>query len=237
MPYEAAMREYETRVKAALEKIGPASFRLEFDRTAPAHMISHHAIEDIILPELRSACQPEQSAPGRADVVIHAEALHSGRINPRLFGNFVELLDDVAPALWAEMLNDRSFEGVRRVDRSGLLRRRAKLLRPRMGSQRHLELRQRESIQRLAQRQTHGHQSATATLNQAGLAVKRGLSYSCSGWFRADQSNLQATVSLKTILPTGEAMTLASAKLPAMSPQWQKVLRPMRPSARRSRIL
>ena len=63
MPYEAAMREYETRVKAALEKIGPASFRLEFDRTAPAHMISHHAIEDIILPELRSAAAPKLKSP------------------------------------------------------------------------------------------------------------------------------------------------------------------------------
>src|SRR5438270_10214927 len=44
--------------------------------------------------------------------IIHSQPLHAGRINPRLFGNFIELLDDVAPGLWAEMLNDRSFEGV-----------------------------------------------------------------------------------------------------------------------------
>lgn len=47
--------EYETRVQAALREIVDASFRLEIDETAPGHMISHHAIEDIILPELRKA--------------------------------------------------------------------------------------------------------------------------------------------------------------------------------------
>ncbi len=30
--------------------------------------------------------------------------LHSGRINPMLFGNFIELLDDLVPGMWAEML-------------------------------------------------------------------------------------------------------------------------------------
>jgi alpha-N-arabinofuranosidase len=227
MPYEAAMREYETRVKAALEKIGPASFRLEFDRTAPAHMISHHAIEDIILPELRSAAT-EQSSPVRADVVIHAEALHSGRINPRLFGNFVELLDDVAPALWAELLNDRSFEGVRRVidpvyfdgapnfcdrewDRNATWS--YDSANPFNGSR---------SVRLTATNQR------SATLIQAGLAVKKGATYSCTGWFRADQSNLRATVSLKTILPTGDVLTLASAKLLPSSTQWQRFSGPMR---------
>ncbi len=29
-----------------------------------------------------------------------------------LFGNFIELLDDLVPGMWAEMLNDRGFEGV-----------------------------------------------------------------------------------------------------------------------------
>jgi hypothetical protein len=55
MEYDEAMREYETRVQAALREIGDASFRLEIDETAPSHMISHHAIEDVILPELRKA--------------------------------------------------------------------------------------------------------------------------------------------------------------------------------------
>ncbi len=55
LPYAEAMREYEQRVQTALRAIGARTFRLEIDGTAPSHMISHHAIEDIILPELRSA--------------------------------------------------------------------------------------------------------------------------------------------------------------------------------------
>jgi len=54
LPYADAMREYERRVSAAIEKIGRSSFRLEIDEIAPSHMISHQAIEEVILPGLRS---------------------------------------------------------------------------------------------------------------------------------------------------------------------------------------
>jgi hypothetical protein len=53
MNYAEAMREYAERVRTAAEEIGDASFRLEIDETATGHMISHHAIEDVILPSLR----------------------------------------------------------------------------------------------------------------------------------------------------------------------------------------
>jgi len=53
--YTEAVREYETRVSASIKQIGRGSFRVEIDETAPSHMISHHAIADIILAELRSA--------------------------------------------------------------------------------------------------------------------------------------------------------------------------------------
>lgn len=53
--YADSMREYEGRVRTALQEIGDVSFRLEIDETAPSHMISHHAIEDVLLPELRKA--------------------------------------------------------------------------------------------------------------------------------------------------------------------------------------
>src|ERR1700746_2891770 len=48
----------------------------------------------------------------KVNTVVHAQPLHSGRIDPKLFGNFVELLDDVVPGMWAELLNDRSFVGI-----------------------------------------------------------------------------------------------------------------------------
>src|SRR3989442_3598257 len=53
MGYAEAMHEYEGRVQAVLREIGAGSFRLEIDETAPSHMISHHAIENVLLPELR----------------------------------------------------------------------------------------------------------------------------------------------------------------------------------------
>ena len=55
MAYADAMREYEARVRVALKEIGNGSFRLSIDETAPSHMISHHAIEEVLLPELRNA--------------------------------------------------------------------------------------------------------------------------------------------------------------------------------------
>jgi hypothetical protein len=55
LPYDEAMRDYEGRVRTALKEVGLGSFRLEIDETAPSHMISHYAIEKVILPELRSA--------------------------------------------------------------------------------------------------------------------------------------------------------------------------------------
>ena len=55
MAYADAMREYEGRVRAALDAIGDASFRLEIDETAPSHMISNHTIQDVLLPELRKS--------------------------------------------------------------------------------------------------------------------------------------------------------------------------------------
>ena len=51
--YFDAVRAYETKVQTALRKSGSGTFHLEIDETAPTHMISHHAIEKILLPALR----------------------------------------------------------------------------------------------------------------------------------------------------------------------------------------
>jgi hypothetical protein len=53
--YVGAMRDYEHRVNSTLGRLGRGLFRLEIDDSAPSHMISHHAIKDILLPELRMA--------------------------------------------------------------------------------------------------------------------------------------------------------------------------------------
>ena len=51
--YEEAMREYENRVRKHLHQAGSGSFRLVIDETAPSHMISHHAIEEVLIPALK----------------------------------------------------------------------------------------------------------------------------------------------------------------------------------------
>jgi hypothetical protein len=51
--YEDAMHEFATRVQAAAKEIGDTTYRLEIDETAPGHLVSQHAIEDVLLAELR----------------------------------------------------------------------------------------------------------------------------------------------------------------------------------------
>ena len=53
MAYRDAMRDFEKHVHKAISQIGSGSFRVEIDGVAPSHMISHHAIKNIILPALR----------------------------------------------------------------------------------------------------------------------------------------------------------------------------------------
>ena len=66
-------------------------------------------IASVWIPQHRSLAEPPTTK-----IIIQGQPLHSGQIDPKLFGNFIELLDDVVPGMWAEMLNDRSFEGVTR---------------------------------------------------------------------------------------------------------------------------
>ena len=157
--------------------------------------------------------------PG-AEIIIHAQPLHNGRVDPKLFGNFIELLDDVVPGMWAELLNDRSFEGVvapvnwcyydgspdicdRPWDSNSTWS--CDTEHPFNGTH--------------CARLQPGSQPAS--LSQSGLAVKKGMTYSFSAHLRAD-AGVKATVLLKFLLPTGDWMTLATASLPTLSTDWQK---------------
>jgi hypothetical protein len=55
LEYAEALRQYENQVRTAIKEIGQGSFRLEIDEIAPSHMISHHAINDVLLPGLKKA--------------------------------------------------------------------------------------------------------------------------------------------------------------------------------------
>jgi len=66
---------------------------------------------------------------------------------------------------------------------------------------------------------SHG---SSASLTQSGLCAKSGREYRFSGYFRADNPGLKAALSLKTLLPDGKWMTLASAELSGFSQEWRK---------------
>jgi len=154
------------------------------------------------------------------------EPLHGGRISPKLFGNFVELLDDVVPGMWAELLNDRSFEGVVPAANWCYYDGAPDICDRRWDTNSTWALD--------AQDPFNGNRSAKLTtglepavLTQSGLAVKKGMAYGFSGYLRAD-GTVEVTVSLKCLLPTGDWMTLASTELPGVSGQWRRYAVQMR---------
>ena len=184
-----------------------------------------------------AVCSPQLFAESaKADATIHSQPLHAGTINPMLFGNFIELLNDVVPGMWAEMLNDRSFEGVTRPANWCYYD----------GS---LDICDRDWDKNPTwsydgENPFNGARSArlaagpqAATLTQSGLAVKKGLEYRFSGYFRSDNPGLRITVALKTRLPTDQWMTLASAKLPALSANWRKVSLRLKPRGGTDRVV
>ena len=174
----------------------------------------------ILLALLAAVHVPAIAASAR--VKISARPAHAGRISHYLFGSFIELLDDLVPGMRAQMLNDGGFDGVlpsaswcyyngepnirdREWDTNDTWTyatvggsRCAKLL-PRKGR--------------------------PASLTQSCLAVKKGMTYLFSGYFSSSGSGLGARVILKTQLPDGKWMVLASCSVPAPTkpPQPQKL--------------
>lgn len=154
-------------------------------------------------------------------VMVHAGPTNAARINPKLFGNFIELLEDVVPGTWAEMLNDRSFEGVTRpanwcyYDGSPTICDRE--WDKSAGSE--FDYSNPFNGSRSARLTASG--GGPASLTQSGLSVAKGMDYHFSGYFRAEGVT-SSVVILKTLLPDGTWMQLASAKLPAISRDWQR---------------
>jgi len=157
------------------------------------------------------------------DLVVLNKPLNAGRINPTLYGGFVELLDDVVPGMWAEMLGDRDFEGV--VPTSNWTYH--------LGA---LDLCDRDwdagdAWTYDAGNPWNGARSAKVTaeegrpgrLTQSRLAVAKGMTYLFSGHFRSDATDLAVSVRLKALLPDGQWMILGAATLPAIGKDWTRL--------------
>ncbi len=156
------------------------------------------------------------------DLVILNKPLHSGRISPALYSGFVELLDDVAPGMWAEMLGDRSFEGVvptaNWVYHLGALN-----LCDRDWDRNEGWTCSTESPWNGAQSAKLAAAGRPARLTQSQLAVKKGMVYLFSGYFRADPARLDVSLRLKALLPDGQWMSLGGAALPQVGREWTKI--------------
>jgi alpha-L-arabinofuranosidase len=158
--------------------------------------------------------------PATVSVTVHARPLHEGRIEPRLFGNFVELLDDVVPGMWAELLNDRSFEGVLPAANWCYYDGSPDIC-DRQWDTNSTWCIDTENAFNGAKCARLTAAARPASLTQSGLSFKKSLGYTFSGHFRG-APGLKATVLLKAPLPTGEWMVLASAELPRVSAQWRQ---------------
>ena len=145
--------------------------------------------------------------------------MHPGRISPMLYGNFMELLDDVVPGLWAEMLGDRGFEGVAPAAdwcyHTGELN-----LADRTWEENPTWSRDTGNA---FNAKRSGRINSPGRITQADLAVRKGLRYHLSGYFRTDDPRVKITVTLKTLLPDLTWLVLASAQLPDPGTSWKKL--------------
>src|SRR5579859_8018079 len=176
----------------------------------------------LLLVGCLSALMPWSISSAEIKVLISPAATNAARIDPKLFGNFIELLEDVVPGTWAEMLNDRSFEGVvppakwcyfdgsptvcdRTWDETGTWKPVADVV---FNGKRSAQL------------------TATAaqpgSLTQSQLSVSKGMDYHCTGYLRADHQSLKATVTIKARQPDGQWLVLSSAQLPQLERDWQR---------------
>jgi len=149
--------------------------------------------------------------------------IHSGRISPMLYGGFIELLDDLVPGMWAELLNDRGFEGAgepvgwcyytgeptfcdRKWEENGTW-----------------ILDNQNPFNGDVSVRLDSTSSKPASLVQSGLGVRKGMTYNFSGHFRTDNPSLKASVIVKYLRPDGKWMTLGKADLTGIGSEWKTI--------------
>lgn len=155
-------------------------------------------------------------------VKVTGQPMHDGRISPMLFGNFVELLDDLVPGMRAEMLNDRSFEGVTRPANWSYYDGKPNIC-DREWDANSVWTYETSGVfngARCAKLITDA--SGQAAVSQSGLTVRKGMTCLFSGYLKEAGAGLRARVVLKTLLPSGEWAELGSVDLPRLTDGWER---------------
>ncbi|HOW69937.1 MAG TPA: alpha-L-arabinofuranosidase C-terminal domain-containing protein [Phycisphaerae bacterium] len=159
---------------------------------------------------------------GDVQVKVSSRPLHEGKVNPMLFGNFMEPLDDLIPGMWSEMLNDRGFEGVVRcanwVYYDGAANTCDRQWEP--GDDWSLETAGAFNGPRCAR--ITGRLDRPAGMAQPGLAVTKGATYHFAGHFRANAADTRVQVVIKAALAQGDWTELAAASLPPPGATWTR---------------
>ncbi len=168
------------------------------------------------------ACRSEAESENSTVATIHAETLHNGKVSPLLFGNFIELLDDVVPGIWAEMLNDRSLEGVEPMIRRDYFDGTPDFCDRQWDANETWTCDSSQPFNGARCAKLISVEHKPAILSQSGLAVRKDMTYHFSGYLRTAGSPLAVSVILKTLLPDGSWMTLASARLSQVTDSWRK---------------
>jgi len=157
-----------------------------------------------------------------APLKVSSRALHDGRINPMLFGNFIELLDDLVPGMWAEMLNDRGFEGITQPARWVYHDGSPTVCDRPWDPSDDWVVETTGSFNGPRSARITAREGRAASLTQSGLAVQKGSAYQFSGALRSDGGRLKVQVVLKAALPDGRFAELAVAELPDPPASWTR---------------
>ncbi|HPP75853.1 MAG TPA: alpha-L-arabinofuranosidase C-terminal domain-containing protein [Armatimonadota bacterium] len=175
------------------------------------------------LAALLFCTQEAQGSESLPQVKVSTKPMHSGKISPLIYGAFIELLDDLVPGMWAEMLNDRGFDGILRNSNWVYHTGEPTICDRKWDENPTWTLDEENPFNGSYSARLTAAKDTPGSLTQTGLAVTDGLTYHFSGYFRASNPNIQAEVILKFKLPDGKWFILGSKQLPALKDTWHKV--------------
>ncbi len=152
---------------------------------------------------------------------ISSTPRHDGRIDPKLFGNFVELLDDLVPGMWAELLNDRGFEGIVPAARWVYYDGSSTFCDRAWDKNEDWSIEKKEAFNGPQCARLSSREDRWSGLTQSGLTVKKGEVYRVSIWVRS-VGDVRAQAVLKTAKPEGGFQELAVLDLAKPTNQWAR---------------
>ncbi len=156
-------------------------------------------------------------------VKVSYEPMHSGQISPMIYGGFIELLEDLVPGMWAEQLNDRSFEGAGEPANWCYHAGELNFCDRKWDDNKSWTVDNKIHYRGGASARLMPRSNKPAGLTQSGCGARKGMTYRFTGWFKTDFPAIEVEVALKSKLPNGDWLTLGSARLPSIDADWKKV--------------